>query len=284
MINIRKLLIITFITISTCIYANEFNTVKVTAHILNARKSDSTKSEIVAKIKKGSLIYTIGENKKWFKIKTGNKEAWVSKNYVEVLDKSVPVKVTARALNVRKKPDKSGKLITKLPEGTKIKIVKKSGDWYKITYKKGSGYVFGKYVRFLNSKNATAKTPRKNINTVVEFAKTKLGSEYVWGANGPNQFDCSGYVKFVFEKTIGVKLPRTSFLQSKVDSKLDYYDLEIGDLVFFDTAKKGRVNHVGIYIGDGKFIHASSARSKKKVTISNLSKFYKTTFKWGVRI
>ncbi len=282
--NIKKLLIITFITISTGIYASEFNTVKVNADILNARKSDSTKSQIVAKMKKGSLLYTIGETDKWFKVKTGSKEAWVSKNYVDILEKSVPVKVTARTLNVRKKPDKSGKLITKLPEGTKVKIIEKSGDWYKITYKKESGYVFGKYVRFLNPKNATAKTPRKNIDTVVEFAKTKLGSEYVWGANGPNKFDCSGYVKFVFEKTIGVKLPRTSLLQSKVDSKLDYYDLEIGDLVFFDTAKKGRVNHVGIYIGDGKFIHASSARSKKKVTISNLSKFYKTTFKWGVRI
>ena len=271
--NIKKLLIITFITISTGIYASEFNTVKVNADILNARKSDSTKSQIVAKMKKGSLLYTIGETDKWFKVKAGSKEAWVSKNYVDILEKSVPVKVTARALNVRKKPNKSGKLITKLPEGTKVKIVKKSGDWYKITYKNGSGYVFGKYVRFLNPKKAPTKTPRKNIDTVVEFAKTKLGSEYVWGANGPNKFDCSGYVKFVFEKTIGVNLPRTSLLQSKVDSKLDYYDLVIGDLVFFDTAKKGRVNHVGIYIGDGKFIHASSARSKKKVTISTFQNF-----------
>ena len=282
--NIKKLLISALIIISTNIYANEFNTVKVTADILNMRKSDSTESEIVGKIKKGSLLYTIGENRKWFKVKAGNKEAWISKDYVDILEESVPVKVTARALNVRKKPDIDGQLITKLPEGTKVKIIEKSGDWYKIVHKNGSGYVFGKYVSLLNSKKKSTKLPRKNIYSVVDFAKTKLGSEYVWGANGPDKFDCSGYVKFVFENTIGVELPRTSFLQSKVDSKLDYEDLEIGDLVFFDTAKQGRVNHVGIYIGDGKFIHASSARSKKKVTISNLSKFYKTTFKWGVRI
>jgi cell wall-associated NlpC family hydrolase len=185
---------------------------------------------------------------------------------------------------MRETPDKDGNLLMKLHEGTALEILDKFGDWYEVEYNDVIGYVFEKYVSVNEDGVFSAKSPREGISAVIEFAKEKLGSEYVWGANGPNQFDCSGYVKYVFENAIGVELPRTSYLQSRLDNKLDFSELEKGDLVFFDTSKQGRVNHVGIYLGDGKFIHASSARSKKRVTISELSKFYKNTFKWGVRI
>jgi cell wall-associated NlpC family hydrolase len=119
---------------------------------------------------------------------------------------------------------------------------------------------------------------------MLKEAKQHLGKRYVWGAVGPAKFDCSGFTSYVCKKN-GITLPRTSIMQAKVGKKVDRKSLKPGDLIFFDTSKqkKGIVNHVGIYLGNSKFIHASSA--KHKVMISSLNKsFYKSRFKWGRRI
>ncbi|TNF44660.1 MAG: peptidoglycan endopeptidase, partial [Epsilonproteobacteria bacterium] len=118
---------------------------------------------------------------------------------------------------------------------------------------------------------------------ITSLAKTKLGKKYVWGASGnKNTYDCSSFVKYVYKKN-GIELPRTSIMQSKVGKYVKRDELQKGDLIFFDTSKqrKGYVNHVGIYLGDNKFIHASSA--KKKVVVSNLSKFYAQRYKGARR-
>jgi LysM repeat protein len=115
-------------------------------------------------------------------------------------------------------------------------------------------------------------------------AKKQLGKRYVWGAQGPYCFDCSGFTSYVCKKS-GVKLPRRSIEQSKVGKRVSRKELKPGDLVFFDTSRRrrGYVNHVGIYLGNNKFIHASSA--KRRVVIASLDKpFYKSRFKWGRRI
>jgi len=109
---------------------------------------------------------------------------------------------------------------------------------------------------------------------IINVAKQKLGRKYVWGAVGQRgTFDCSGFTSYVYKKN-GINIPRTSINQSKFGKFISRRNLKKGDLIFFDTSKhkKGYVNHVGIYLGNGKFIHASSA--KKKVVVSNLSKFY----------
>ncbi|MEA1879642.1 MAG: C40 family peptidase [Campylobacterota bacterium] len=120
--------------------------------------------------------------------------------------------------------------------------------------------------------------------SLVGIAKTKLGKRYVWGAIGPKTFDCSGFTSFVYKKT-GINLPRTSRQQSKYGKYVKRKNLQVGDLIFFDTSRrrKGIVNHVGIYMGNNKFIHASSA--KKRVIISSLNKnFYGNRYKWARRI
>jgi len=120
---------------------------------------------------------------------------------------------------------------------------------------------------------------------IVETAKRFLGIKYVWAANGPNCFDCSGFTRYVFKEN-GITLPRYSGHQAKVGTKVSFDELEKGDLVFFDTEHKfrGRVNHVGIYIGDGKFIHASSAKKKVIITSFNEKPFYKRRFLRGERV
>ena len=118
---------------------------------------------------------------------------------------------------------------------------------------------------------------------VVEVAKTKLGNRYVWGATGTKgTFDCSGFTKYCYKKN-GIDIPRTSIMQSKYGKFVKRSELQKGDLIFFDTSRgrKGYVNHVGIYVGDNKFIHASSA--KKKVVITSLDKTFYSQRYMGAR-
>ncbi len=120
---------------------------------------------------------------------------------------------------------------------------------------------------------------------IIETAKTFLGTKYVWAANGPDCFDCSGFTKYVYKKN-GITIPRYSGHQAKVGIKVSFNELQKGDLVFFDTEHKfrGKVNHVGIYIGDNKFIHASSAKKKVIITSFNKKPFYKRRFLRGERV
>jgi len=124
----------------------------------------------------------------------------------------------------------------------------------------------------------------KNLSSLLKEAEKHLGKSYVWGAVGPTEFDCSGFTSFVCRKN-GINIPRTSINQSKVGIKIAREDLKEGDLIFFDTSKdkKGYITHVGLYLGNNNFIHASSAN--KKVVISSLNQsFYKARFKWGRRV
>ena len=127
-----------------------------------------------------------------------------------------------------------------------------------------------------------------NLSETTEIesdARQFLGRRYVWAANGPNCFDCSGFTRYVY-KLHGLNIPRHSGNQARVGQKVAYNELKKGDLVFFDTERRktGKVNHVGIYLEDGKFIHASSGN--KKVVITNFEKrrWYKSRFLWGRRL
>jgi cell wall-associated NlpC family hydrolase len=134
--------------------------------------------------------------------------------------------------------------------------------------------------------NITTKNILKEQNTpldkLISLAKSKLGDSYVTAAAGPDHFDCSGFVYYVFKEN-GISIPRASLEQSKSGKKIMRKSLQRGDILSFDTHDRGHVNHSGIYLGDGKFIHSSSGKAYG-VTISELDKgFYKDKFRWGVR-
>ena len=124
------------------------------------------------------------------------------------------------------------------------------------------------------------------IDSIIAFAHQYLGAPYKYGASGPEAFDCSGFTYFIF-KNFGITLLRTAKEQGYNNNypKLSRQELKKGDLVFFDTiADDDLSDHVGIYIGDGKFIHASSTNNKY-VRIDTLdSGYYQRTFVWGRRI
>ncbi len=118
---------------------------------------------------------------------------------------------------------------------------------------------------------------------IFRIAKKELGKRYVWGSVGPRTFDCSGFTSYVYKK-VGINIPRTSRQQAKYGKLVKRSELKPGDLIFFDTDLRRRgIDHVGIYIGNNKFIHASSAR--KKVIITSLNKsFYKRRFRLARRV
>jgi len=118
-------------------------------------------------------------------------------------------------------------------------------------------------------------------NELVATASTFIGVPYQWGGSSVKKgFDCSGLAMAVY-KLNGLNLPRTSGQQYRMGAYVKQNNLSKGDLVFFDTAGKRKVSHVGIYVGEGKFIHAP--RKGKTVRISLLSnKYYKKRY-WGAR-
>ena len=122
------------------------------------------------------------------------------------------------------------------------------------------------------SSSAGTATSSK-AKAIISTAKSFLGVPYVWGGQSPSGFDCSGYINYVFGKH-GITLPRTAAEQFNVGTSVSKSNLIPGDLVYFTTYKEGP-SHVGIYLGNGEFIHASSG--KEEVTISNLSSNYYTS-------
>ncbi len=215
-------------------------------------------------------------------------------NYVESETLSQKVQSTRVPNKTGLKPSLTRNLVfnKKTVEHLSQKILKESKINTITVVKKEEKKKSIKKVKKLKTKITKKKVIKKPKTIPVtqkleKYAKSKLGQKYVWGATGPNRFDCSGFTRYVFSSTVGIKIPRVSRDQAKVGKYIkNIKDLRRGDMVFFDTEKKftRRVNHVGIYLSNGNFIHASSAR--KKVIITNFRKkpFYKRRFLWGRRI
>ena len=113
---------------------------------------------------------------------------------------------------------------------------------------------------------------QSKIKTVLQRAMALLGTPYRWGGSDPNKgFDCSGLVGYVFRNALGIELPRVSREMAKTGELVsDRAKLSAGDLVFF--GRRGRVDHVGIYVGEGRFVHAPSRG--KDVQVSSLETGY----------
>lgn len=121
--------------------------------------------------------------------------------------------------------------------------------------------------------NSTSNT---KMDEAIDLLEEQVGKKYVWGATGPNSFDCSGLTQYIYKEALGKNIPRVSYEQSEYGKAVDKKDLQVGDLVFFDTMGKGRVSHVGMYIGNNEFIHASNPRDGVKK--STLTGYYEKKY------
>ena len=175
-------------------------------------------------------------------------------------------------LNVRSDQSATSSKLGILSKGEKVTGIDK-GEWVEFTFNGNTGYVIKSYLSATkpaaeqpkannNSGNSTpAKTEKQSyssdIDKVVEVALAQVGKPYIWASANPNiGFDCSGLTYYAF-KQAGINLNRTSYTQINNGVSVDSKDLRKGDLVFFNNGG-GRISHVGIYIGNNQFVHASS--------------------------
>lgn len=107
-----------------------------------------------------------------------------------------------------------------------------------------------------------------------QVAKKQIRKKYRWGGKTPKTgFDCSGLIQYAY-KSVSVNLPRTARAQYEVTKRVALKSLQVGDLIFFHTRRtRAKVNHVGIYLGAGKFIHAP--RKGKRVSVATLNTYWR---------
>ncbi len=131
---------------------------------------------------------------------------------------------------------------------------------------------------YKNDRNLDPKSRK-----LLDEARKWLGTRYVYGGHSRSGTDCSGFVMEVYDRAASIKLPRSTTKQRDFCKSIKRSDLDVGDLVFFTSRKgRGKVSHVGMYIGDGKMIHASSS---KGVIVSDLDeKYYVTNYHSSGRV
>ncbi len=259
---------------ATVSFANS-NEGTVTADALNVRSGPSTSYSITTKIYKGNKVEILETSNGWHKIKTSNGTiGWVSGSYISVSSGSTSqtsykATVNATSLNVRSGAGTSYSVITKLSKGTVVDVIESaSNGWKKIKTSSGTtGWVSGDYLTKGVVENSTSSTNK--VQAVLDLAEKQLGKPYVWGAEGPNSFDCSGLIYYVYKNAAGITLPRTSAAQYSAGVAVSKSNLKAGDLIFSSTDGTGNITHVAIYVGNGKMIHAPrSGKNVEKVDMN----------------
>jgi len=200
------------------------------------------------------------------------------------------------SLRVRQGPGTSYGILGNIYTGSSFAITGQTNGWYQISYNGRTGYVSAEYV-VVNELGdlqvpmaqvpptvAPVAAPAPAANTslaqqIVAYALQYKGYPYVYGTAGPNTFDCSGFTSYVF-KHFGYTLNRSSKDQIKNGVAVSKSQLQPADLLLF-SSNGTRVTHAGLYIGDGKFIHAST--STTGVIISDLNSTYYTNHYFAAR-
>lgn len=165
-------------------------------------------------------------------------------------------RVKCDVLNVRVSPNTECEIIERMTTGTTFDIIYTDNGWYNIRMNNSiTGFVNADYVAKLSESAAQASEVGALI---AQNAHNYIGYPYVYGSSGPSSFDCSGFTTYLFKQQ-GYSLPRTSRDQGEFGEYVEKSDLIPGDLVFFSNRSDKTINHVGLYIGNNEFIHASTS-------------------------
>lgn len=261
---------------------------------LNVRATAAEDGKIIGKLPKDAACEVLDVDDLWAHIKSGSVEGYVSREYLltgipakhkaEELASTV-ARVTTDSLKVRAEASTDSEVITMVPNGEELEVAAVEGDWVKVLLDDEEVYVFAEFVE-VSAELSTAVTMSEllygqGISDVrvdlCQYAKEFLGNPYVWGGTSLTKgADCSGYVMSLYKK-YGVNLPHSSRAQANCGTTIKVSEAQPGDLIFY--GKGSTINHVAMYIGGGKVIHASSP--KTGIRVSNVS--YRTPLK-AVRI
>lgn len=252
-------------------------TATVKADVLNVRQAPTTASTVLGAVYSGEKIEVTDNDGEWATILFNNNTAYVAQQYI-IMDEPTYEKrmVNASLLNIRSGSSVNHAVVGQASYGATVDLLETvDSEWSKISYNGITGYVASRYISSRATGNTTSRSGTRpwasDNSALIDYAKKYIGVPYVYGGTTPAGFDCSGYVQFVFSN-FGVKLSRTTYTQVNEGVYVAKENLKMGDLVFFGTA--GNVSHVGIYISDGNFIHAS--RPGDTVKINSLYSDYYT--------
>lgn len=182
--------------------------------------------------------------------------------------------VTGSVVNIRQSQSTSSAILTQVKRGDILDVYSVGAQWVYVSANGKDGYIFKDYLSVkLGETSRSLLENRSSAESLIAFAERYLGTPYVYGGSSPSGFDCSGFVKYVYENTPGVAktLNRTAQSQTAHGYWVDRNELKPGDLVFFGYGVNS-INHVGIYVGNGKFIH--SPRPGKSVCYDSLTSGY----------
>ena len=246
---------------------------------LNLRSSASTSSSVLSVLPYGTQVDVLSTTSDgaWHQISYLGVTGYVSGDYLSVVAEKVYGQVVADSLYIRTGPGTEYAAAGSLSSGTVVEILDTiggMGGWYKIA----QGYVSTNYVTIVDASvaNGSAKGA-----AIAQYAKQFVGYPYVYGGSSPSGFDCSGFVTYVCNQN-GISVNRTASAQMSNGTSVSKAQLQPGDLVFFNSGNSSKLaTHVGIYLGNGQFVHASTPSTG--VIISDLNSSYYTNTYVGAR-
>lgn len=288
---------------------------------LNMRSGPGTNYDMIDSIPFGATLTITDAVNGWYKTSYNGTEGYVSSDYITLDAAPEPEPSTGTlntdgaSLNLRSGPGTNFDKLTTIPADAVLTITGNEDGWYKVSYGGAAGYVSSDYVvlstasngsssqttsstnKGTTSNSSTSSSSNSNSSTsansgstssssglgsqIVSYAKQFLGIPYVYGANGPSAYDCSSFTQTVF-KHFGYTLNRSAAGQYKNGTAIELSQVKPGDILLWRSYGSSKTaTHVGIYIGNNMYIHASS--SGGCITINDMSYGSNARYLVGVR-
>lgn len=287
----------------------EYAAIGHTTDNLRLRSEASLSSKVLTTATKGAAIIitekdpVVNGDGTWYAVLYNGQAGYMSADYLDIQNDGEAISeigyISDSYVNFRSEPNTDSEKLGVFDKNTKVEIIGIEDGWYAVRYKEQDGYVrcdlvtlaADGFVPLLSAapSSSTSANVTKDYSLavstldsadatelqrqIVESALTHLGKTYKYGAAGPNTFDCSGFTSYVY-KQFGYSINRSSLDQYRfTGNAVSKSELLPGDLVFFRTTSKNTVTHVGMYIGGGQFVHASSGTGRC-IKVSDLNSGY----------
>jgi cell wall-associated NlpC family hydrolase len=270
----------------------------VAATTLNVRSGPDTTYSVVCTVEQNEKIVILEKiSADWFRVVYRGSEGYVASTYLRDIltaeNFSAVGKLTGDDVCMRATPTTSADKLCIVDAGVTVDIIGINNGWYKVKHGGKTGYIRSDFISITdggaatvtaNTANTTAPS-NENLSVrqqLVNYALQYVGYSYVYGGTSPSSgFDCSGFTYYIL-KHFGYDVTRTASSQYAQDgTAISKSELQPGDLVFFSSNGGYSVTHVGIYIGDSQFVHASSP--KIGVVTSSLTSNYYTNVWYGAK-
>ena len=255
-----------------------------TGSSLRLRAEASTSSSIITLLNEGVAVSVLDDTLDgWYKIAYNGNTGFVSADYM-IIDKDNVFETYGRVngdgINLRSESNTDSEVLATLNQNTVVTVTGFEDGWFSVTCEdETTGYIRSDFLALTSSATSHAG--------IVSTAMTHLGTRYKWGGSAPGGFDCSGFTMYVYGQH-GYSLPHTASgqWQSGIGTKVySIGELQPGDLVLFNDPSRNAgkaCSHVGIYIGNGQHIHASSSKSNGVIISDLTSGYYNKYFIGGI--